>query len=75
MTYLSRKSSQKDIILDYLKQNRKITSWYAIQEFGITRLADIIHRLKKDGHSISKTMLYIKMRELERFQLSQSTDT
>ena len=56
MTYLSRKSSQKDISLDYLKQNRKITSWYAIQEFGITRLADIIHRLKKDGHSISKTM-------------------
>ncbi len=56
MTYLSKKSSQKDIVLDYLKKNKRITSWFAIQEFGITRLADVIHRLRKEGYAIEKTM-------------------
>jgi len=51
----SKRITQKDIILDYLLKNKKITPWYAIQEFGITRLADIVHRLKKDGHNIITT--------------------
>ena len=41
---------------DYLKKNKRITSWFAIQEFGITRLADVIHRLRKEGYAIEKTM-------------------
>ena len=49
--------TQKDVVLDYLRKNKRITSWFAIQEFGITRLADIVHRLKKDGHNINTTMM------------------
>lgn len=51
------KITQKDVVLDYLLKNKRITSWFAIQEFGITRLADIVHRLKKDGHNIKTTMM------------------
>jgi hypothetical protein len=57
MTCRSKKTTQKDIVLDYLKKNKRITSWFAIQEFGITRLADIVHRLKREGYRISTTMM------------------
>ena len=57
MTYLSKKTTQKDVVLDYLRKNKRITSWFAIQEFGITRLADIVHRLRNEGHRIGKTMM------------------
>jgi hypothetical protein len=57
MTYHSKKTTQKDIILDYLRKNKRITSWFAIEEFGITRLADIVHRLKREGHRIGTTMM------------------
>jgi hypothetical protein len=57
MTYLGKKKySQKNIILEYLKQNKKITSWDAIQDFGITRLAGVIHSLRKEGYVIDKVM-------------------
>jgi len=57
MTTSRSKTTQKDIVLDYLKKNNRITSWFAIQEFGITRLADVVHRLKKEGHNIQTTMM------------------
>lgn len=44
--------SQKEQVLAYLKKHKSITSWEAIQEFHITRLAAIIFLLKDDGHSI-----------------------
>ena len=44
--------TQKEEVLSYLKKHKSITSWEAIQEFHITRLAAIIHDLKYDGNSI-----------------------
>lgn len=44
----------EDRILDYLKQNRTITTWEAIKEFGCTRLSHYIWVLRKT-YNISDT--------------------
>jgi hypothetical protein len=46
--------TQKERILAWLKKKRKkgITSWDAITNFHITRLADVIFKLKAEGHEI-----------------------
>lgn len=46
-------NTQKQQILAYLKKHKSITSWEAIQEFHITRLAAVIFDLKDDGYIIS----------------------
>lgn len=43
--------SQKDQVLSHFKKKKSITSWEAIDKYGITRLAAIIHDLK-DRHNI-----------------------
>ena len=48
----SKKTTQKEIVLDFLKKEKSITSWQAIQDFHITRVADVILRLRADGHNI-----------------------
>lgn len=35
-------------VLHWLQSGRPITSWQAIEEFGCTRLSDVIYRLKND---------------------------
>jgi hypothetical protein len=35
-------------VLQWLKKGQSITSWQAIEEFGCTRLSDVIYRLKND---------------------------
>lgn len=55
--------SQKQIVLSHLRKNKSITSWFAIQNYGMTRLADIILRLRKEGHNIeTKIMKHKNMR-------------
>ena len=44
--------SQKEVVLIYLKDNGSITAIEAINRLGITRLADVIYKLKKDGVKI-----------------------
>jgi hypothetical protein len=46
--------TQKEQVLVWLKKKRKrgITSWDAITNFHITRLADVIFKLKTEGHDI-----------------------
>jgi len=43
-------------IMSHLKQNGSITTWEAIQEFGITRLASRIYELRSHGHTINSSM-------------------
>ena len=50
--------SQKGIVLDHLKRNGKISSWEAIQEYHITRLAAVIALLREDGHKIDSIPQY-----------------
>ena len=45
-------NSQKAIVLNHLKLQGSITSWYAIEYYRITRLAAIINDLRKEGYSI-----------------------
>lgn len=42
--------SQKEMILQHLKDYGSITSWEAIIEYGATRLSAIIYNLKKLGY-------------------------
>ncbi len=46
------KKTQKQMVLEYLKEHKSITSWEAIEKFGATRLSDIIFRLRKEGYEI-----------------------
>jgi hypothetical protein len=39
-------------VLSHLQRKRSITSWQAIEMFKATRLADIIFRLRCQGHNI-----------------------
>ena len=41
--------SKHQKIKDHLQSGRSITSWQAIQEYNVTRLASIIFYLKKEG--------------------------
>ena len=52
-----KRITQKDMVLQHLIANKKITSWVAIKEYGCTRLADVIYKLKKEGYPISDKSL------------------
>ena len=44
--------TQKEEVLNHLKKHGEITSWDAIWEYGITRLAEWIRRLREEGYDI-----------------------
>ena len=54
---MTRKRSQKDMVLDHLKSGQAITPLEALQWFGAFRLSAIIYDLKKDGWDISTEMV------------------
>lgn len=47
-----RKESHKTRVLNFLRENKSITSLQAINEFGNTRLASTIYLLRSNGHNI-----------------------
>ena len=51
------KKSQKQNILEYLKQGFSITPLDALNMFGCFRLANVIYMLKNEGHDIQKTTI------------------
>ena len=55
---LQRKPTQRDKVLDYIRQFGCITSWQAYQDLGITQLATRIFELKEQGYKFSKTRIY-----------------
>lgn len=52
-----RSKGQKEKVLKHLKENKTITSWTAITEYRITRLSDVILRLRREGHNIATKMI------------------
>jgi hypothetical protein len=48
--------NQKDQVLQHLRKKKSITSWDAIQKYGITRLADTVFQLKGKGYDIITTI-------------------
>ena len=45
-------TSQKEDVLEELRNYNCITSWTAFQEYGITRLSAIIYNLRHEGYAI-----------------------
>ena len=54
--------TQKEQIQKYLEDFGEITSWEAFELFGITRLSDVIYRMKKDGFVIASIPKTVKTR-------------
>lgn len=50
------RTTQKQRVLNHLNECGTITSWEAIKEYGCTRLADVIFRLK-DEYVITTEMI------------------
>lgn len=44
--------TQKDMVLEHLRANGSITSMDAIMQYGITRLSDVILKLRREGYDI-----------------------
>lgn len=42
----------RDRVLDHLEEHGTITSWEAIQNYGITRLSEYIRQLRRDNYII-----------------------
>ena len=62
-TFQTRKENKMRVtkfnqVKEHLENYGTITSWQAIQQYGATRLSDIIFRLRKQGYDIeTKTEL------------------
>lgn len=50
---MSAQNTQKGMILRHLQQFGSITSWEAIEFYGVTRLSAIIYLLRQEGHIIT----------------------
>ena len=46
------KTTQMDRVLNYMYAHGSISSLEAIRDLGVTRLADVIFKLKKQGYNI-----------------------
>lgn len=46
--------AQKDMVLDYIRDFGSITPVDAFRDLGITRLAAVVCRLRREGHDIHK---------------------
>ena len=58
-----KNTTQMKEVLKYMKSHKRgITSWVAFERFGITRLADIIYKLKKLGWEIASEQITKKNR-------------
>lgn len=54
--------TQEYIVLRHLKDFGSLTTWQAIQEYGITRLSARILELRKQGHNIESENITVKNR-------------
>lgn len=55
--------TQKDAIKKHLEDHGEITSWEAIERYGVTRLSDVIYRLRRqDKLIITSELVTVKTR-------------
>lgn len=52
---LQRKTTQREKVLNYIRQFGFITSWQAYAELGVTQLASRVYELKEQGYMFKKT--------------------
>lgn len=68
--------TQKEMVLEHLRTNGSITSMDAIMKYGITRLSDVILKLRREGYDIetvteSGKNRYGKATTFGRYQLNE----
>lgn len=51
----NRQTTQKAAVLAYLIDKKKISQLQALRSFGCMRLADVVYKLRNDGHVIRTT--------------------
>lgn len=56
------KQTQNKTVLEHMQRDGFITSWQAIQLYGITRLSGRIYDLRKEGYKISSKSRICKNR-------------
>ena len=56
------KTTQKDRIINYIRQFGSITSWEAYQDLGVMQLGARIDQLKKDGYEFTTEWVQKKNR-------------
>lgn len=70
------KTTQKQRIIDYIKQFGSISSWEAYADLGITQLGARIDQLKKDGYEFeteweSKKNRYGENTTYKRYKIAE----
>ena len=61
--------SQADQILNHLKQNKTLTPFQALAEFGCMRLGSRIHDLRSQGHAIATKMIKSNGKRFAEYRL------
>ena len=59
---MGERTTQKDLILKYIKDFGSISSWDAYKDLGITQLGTRIFELKQKGYVFSKERIKTKNR-------------
>ena len=57
-----KRRTQTDVVLEHLRKHKSITSWEAIMEYGITRLANRVFQLKEEGYNIPTERITVTTR-------------
>ena len=63
--------TQKEKILQYLKDHGTITTREAFVNLGVTRLASRIWDLRNDGYNVIREMISVKNRDGEKCAVAQ----
>jgi len=53
---------QKELLLEYLRQHKSVSKTSALSKIGISHLAEIVRRLRVDGHDIETVFIKKKNR-------------
>lgn len=70
---MKTKLTQKEQVLNHLKDHKSLTSWDAIMEYGITRLSHHIYCLRNEGYIIPDERIKVKTRLGRETNISKYT--
>ena len=63
--------TQKQMVLMHLQKGNALTSMGAITQFGATRLADIVFKLKQTGHPIKDEWCQVGKKRFKKYYLGR----
>ena len=68
------KITQNQIIKDHLLSGQPITSWQAITDYHITRLAKCVHELRQAGMNIQSKTVKENGKHFSRYWVNKADD-